>query len=283
MKMPFFIMLFISTMNLLGCAALAPAPPSPVTEPIYEGKVAIYVEASKHPKHAHVGTTIFNNFVKTYDSVSWQIEDTIYNKLKDDIEKQTNLTVIDFKELDIPVVKNTDKHPIDFVSYKGAEWIYTPHYEKYKEALAKHNVKAVISIIEQPTVVLLECAGGPCNVRTIPGYGLFTRGLLGLKRYYATAGFGYTFEILKPKVEVHQLRTFKENQHWEKSSSVIKNMKPIDFKNLTDEELQPVKISIVEYMNSMSELVVSYLKNEVDDTIEDIEGQNSSLNPQYGQ
>jgi len=93
----------------------------------------------------------------------------------------------------------------------------------------------------------LECGAGGCSERYIDGFGVFSRGFVGIKNYTATAGFEITAEIIDPPVELSRQKTLRDFAHYQKKSKLMTGFEPRNLKNITDQELAPVKAHILQY------------------------------------
>lgn len=65
-----FCALLASLMLLGGCVTM---PPPVAFRPVTDSRVGVLVKVDGLPTHSHYGTTIFNNFNKTYP-FDWQLD-----------------------------------------------------------------------------------------------------------------------------------------------------------------------------------------------------------------
>lgn len=80
-----------------GCASRY-VPPTPAYKMKQNSKVGVLVLTKDTPTHTHVGTTIFNNFVKEYD-FQWQLKQSIFEQFKNTIESNSEIQVVDLETL----------------------------------------------------------------------------------------------------------------------------------------------------------------------------------------
>lgn len=251
------IFLVIGLLILTGCESIY-VPPSPVVSPINQGKVALFVDVKSNPTHTHIGTTVFNNFSKEYP-YEWQLGEEIYTLLQTDIEENSNLEVVNLKELGMNV---PTQDLWDFVVIKDKQWTANKELDSIKERLRQQNIIAIVKIIEKPLPVAFECTGGGCIDRYSEGYGLYTRSLFGLTRYEAAPSFDMAIELLDPVVDIEKFSSISKV-----SSSLglsIKGFKkPKQFKNISESEFEPVKRAILENMRKLSQLLTEFFNGNL--------------------
>jgi hypothetical protein len=246
------ILLIVGLLILTGCESIY-VPPSPIVSPINQGKVALLVDVKSNPTHTHIGTTVFNNFSKQYP-YEWQLGEKIYTLLESDIEKKSNLKVVNLKDLGMKV---PTENLWDFVVIKDKQWFANEKLNSIRKQLKQQNIIAIVKIVEKPLPVAFECTGGGCVDRYSEGYGLYTRSLLGFTRYEAAPSFDIAIELLDPVVDIEKFDSISKV-----SSSLglpIKGFKkPNDFKNISELEFEPVKRAILENMQNLSQLLTDF-------------------------
>ena len=241
------------SMILSGCATLHVPEMPQLTIPA-NAKVGMLINVGENPTHTHVGTTLLNNFSKTlpYD---WNMKETIYQAYKEQIESSTNLDVIDLHSYGIKTAAE-----LDFVDIKNEQWSVIDANSKLRNNLTEENIYAVITVTEKPTLAQLECGAGGCSERYIDGFGLFSRSFLGIKNFTATAGFEVTAEVINPPVELSAQQTLRDLADYRQKSKLIKGFKPQNIKNITEQELEPIKTHILHYIQTVAAATSDFLK-----------------------
>jgi len=119
-----------------GCAALH-VPEVPQHTVPANAKVGLLINVGDNPSHAHVGTTLFNNFEKKlpYD---WNMKEEIFQIYKEKIESSTNLKVIDLHRFGINKVAE-----LDFVDVKNKQWSVVKANSRLRDTLLEENLYAV--------------------------------------------------------------------------------------------------------------------------------------------
>lgn len=236
-----------------GCATLD-VPEVPQLSIPANAKVGMLINVGDNPTHAHVGTTLLNNFSKKYP-YDWNMKEAIFQVYKEQIESSTNLDVIDLQSFGIKTASE-----LDFVDIKDEQWSIVEANSNLKNNLTEENIYAVITVTEKPTLAQIECGAVGCSERYIDGFGLFSRGFLGIKNFTATAGFEVTAEIINPPVELSAQQTLRNLANYQSKSKIMKGFKAQDLKNVTDQELAPVKAHILQYIQSVAEATSDFLK-----------------------
>ena len=220
-------------------------------------KIGFLVEEEvTFPTHRHVGTTVFNNFSKSYENEKWVlkplIEENLYKYLsKDDLYKVVNLEDEGISYSDIG----------GLIVYKNGQWVVdsskSSSFEKLKNQL---GLDAVIVVKEQEVLAYLECAGGPCTSWTINSSGLFTRSFLNIKNYWAVAAFDTNIYIINTPTNAAVCESFRKFEDL-RSSNIRHSFKPKNLKEITSEEWAKVKNQVDTYLNSMTEMIPGLLTN----------------------
>lgn len=236
-----------------GCASLHVPEVPPHAVPA-NASVGLLIDVGDNPTHAHVGTTIFNNFIKKYP-YNWNMKEAIFQTYKEVIESTTNLKVIN---LDSYGVKSASQ--LDFVDVKDKQWSVVEANSQLRNKLTENNLYAIITVTEKPTLARLECGAGGCNERYIDGFGLFSRGFLGITNYSATAAFDITAEIINPPVELSSQQSLRNLAHFERKTKIISGFKPEDINNISNEELAPFRQHILKYVATVAEATTEFLR-----------------------
>lgn len=230
----------------------------PVSKPVVppKPKVGVWVSAKKFPTHTHIGTTKFNNFTKEY-SYDWQLNNTLYSTFKKAIEQNSRFTTVDISSM------VGDAGALDFVMGEGGNGSFNEKQNTLRKSLLDKGIATVIIIEEAPTVAITECGTYGCSEHQSKGFGLFTRSFLGTDHYIASASFNVNVERLDKPVDVLTLPTFTEFQDDALKNERVEDFTPPDnFDEITEQELAPIKNTIVNYFDRLATAVGKYLSGQ---------------------
>lgn len=262
MKHP-VLRLFIVGISILFMSACVSTyvPPTPSYKLSAGDKVGILISAKDNPTHTHVGTTIFHNFTSEYE-FDWGIKQAIFEEFKNHIEGKSPYQVVNLEDY---AVQQTDL--AKFVEVKDKKWSFTQANNELRESLLQAGIKAVILIEETPTLAVLECSAYGCSEHYSQGYGLFTRSFLGMDRYMASTSFRVQIETLDEPIDIMLLDEFRETQHYMSKHPMLEGFTdPQDFKQLTEEEMEPVKVGIVGYFSNLASMLKGFLEGSATQT-----------------
>jgi hypothetical protein len=241
------LLLTICFLLLVGCSTVY-VPPVDSSSLPKQGKVALIVNVSDKPKHTHAGTTVFNNFVKSYD-YNWQLESFIVDEFTSKIERKTTLKVD----------RLPNKYFANYVEINNKQWVFNQESEELRQQLREQGYVAVVSIIEVPSLASLECSQFGCAEHYSAGYGLFTRSFLGLDRYIGSASFHISAEIIASPVDLSKIGELSELLAYDKKNSEIEHFEdPDNFENLTEEEMNLVKKHVYNYLSRVADKMGDY-------------------------
>ena len=230
----------------------------PVSKPVAppKQKVGVLVSAKKFPTHTHIGTTKFNNFTKEY-SYDWQLNNTLYSTFKKAIEQNSRFTAVDISSM------VDDAGALDFVMGEGNNGSFNDKQNTLRKSLLDKGIATVIIVEEAPTVAITECGTYGCSEHQSKGFGLFTRSFLGTDHYIASASFNVNVERLDKPVDVLTLPTFTEFQDDALKNERVEDFTPPDnFDEITEQELAPIKNTIVNYFDRLATAVGKYLSGQ---------------------
>jgi len=230
----------------------------PVSKPVAppKQKVGVLVSAKKFPTHTHIGTTKFNNFTKEY-SYDWQLNNTLYSTFKKAIEQNSRFTAVDISSM------VDDAGALDFVMGEGNNGAFNDKQNTLRKSLLDKGIATVIIIEEAPTVAITECGTYGCSEHQSKGFGLFTRSFLGTDHYIASASFNVSIERLDKPVDILTLPVFTEFQDDALKNERVEDFTPPDnFDEITEQELAPIKNTIVNYFDRLATAVGKYLSGQ---------------------
>ncbi|MEC9276951.1 MAG: hypothetical protein VYC18_11575 [Pseudomonadota bacterium] len=230
----------------------------PVSKPVAppKQKVGVLVSAKKFPTHTHIGTTKFNNFTKEY-SYDWQLNNTLYSTFKKAIEQNSRFTAVDISSM------VDDAGALDFVMGEGNNGSFNDKQNTLRQSLLDKGIATVIIVEEAPTVAITECGTYGCSEHQSKGFGLFTRSFLGTDHYIASASFNVSIERLDEPVDILTLPVFTEFQDDALKNERVEDFTPPDnFDEITEQELAPIKNTIVNYFDRLATAVGKYLSGQ---------------------
>ena len=230
----------------------------PVSKPVAppKQKVGVLVSAKKFPTHTHIGTTKFNNFTKEY-SYDWQLNNTLYSTFKKAIEQNSRFTAVDISSM------VDDAGALDFVMGEGNNGSFNDKQNTLRKSLLDKGIATVIIVEEAPTVAITECGTYGCSEHQSKGFGLFTRSFLGTDHYIASASFNGSIERLDEPVDILTLPVFTEFQDDALKNERVEDFTPPDnFDEITEQELAPIKNTIVNYFDRLATAVGKYLSGQ---------------------
>jgi len=230
----------------------------PVSKPVAppKQKVGVLVSAKKFPTHTHIGTTKFNNFTKEY-SYDWQLNNTLYSTFKKAIEQNSRFTAVDISSM------VDDAGALDFVMGEGNNGAFNDKQNTLRKSLLNKGIATVIIVEEAPTVAITECGTYGCSEHQSKGFGLFTRSFLGTDHYIASASFNVSIERLDKPVDILTLPVFTEFQDDALKNERVGDFTPPDnFDEITEQELAPIKNTIVNYFDRLATAVGKYLSGQ---------------------
>lgn len=237
---------------MVGCGSIY-VPPSPLSAPIESGNVALIIDVSDNPTHTHIGTTVFNNFAKTYD-YSWDMNNEIHKTIKSVIEGQTNLNVV------VIDASANEGLPI-LVSVKDKQWVYADNSENARAQMQSENIVALIRIKEEPSLVDSECGAYGCVDRYSRGQGIYSRTFLGISRYKAAPSYSILVETLQPPMVVTKLKSVRVL-----SDSLGLDLrgpaKPQSVSNITEAEFKHAKRLILRNIEDLSHELANVLNGK---------------------
>ncbi|MAG81588.1 MAG: hypothetical protein EVA59_04300 [Limnobacter sp.] len=241
-------LLFLAAM-LAGCAT---APQLPKIESSRGDRIGVLVEVGGNPAHTHVGTTVFNNFVKKYP-YQWNLGVDVRRTIERSV-KEAGFTVVDLRQEGFDYQKVTG-----LIQATGDQWqVAAGKKEIFRQLREQHKLKALIVVKDARVVATLECGGGPCTERYVDHSGLYTRSVFGYTSYRAVAAFPWEVYVLDPVADIAKAEPLRRSLG--ESSYFLRGFKsPADFENLTEAEFAPVRDGILSFTQEASNAVVRAL------------------------
>ncbi|QPB81746.1 hypothetical protein CWC22_001460 [Pseudoalteromonas rubra] len=244
------VILFLS-----GCVSTF-IPPVENFQPVNNPKVAVLVQVQDQFTHTHYGTTIFNNFVKKYDT-NPSIKAEIFATIKSKLEAEVNAEVVPLEE-----IIDAQEEELNLVAIVDKKWKYTYEGERVREALLSEGVTATIVIREMPRVAQLTCTQFGCVEFISQGHGLFTRSFLGLDSYYSAASYHVSAEIISQPVDLTVLPGLSRFNRMMGQFNELDIEDPADFSNLDGSFFIPVRAELTRYFEQLAFEVSVYLEGK---------------------
>ncbi|WP_337879220.1 hypothetical protein [Rheinheimera sp.] len=253
--MKVFVVLAFSL--LLSACVSTYVPPTPSLNLPAKTKIGVLVIAGDSTKHSHVGTTIFNNFDTSY-AYNWHMADSIFTTLKSQLEQPGRFEVVDLSRWN-----QMSLQPLDFVDVQNKNWQFNPAPELLRQRLLAEGIQVVISVYETPSLAFLQCSSYGCSEFYSQGYGLFTRSFLGMDMYFSSAAFAISVETIHQPVDLTLMPKLEALTNYQAKHKELGDFEdPKDFNNITAEEMEPVRQSILTYFSGLGAQIKAYLNGE---------------------
>lgn len=243
--------IFIASL-LTGCVT---SPPLPTIETRRGDRIGVIVEGGNTPTHSHIGTTVFNNFVKKYD-YNWNLRAEVTDIVR------RSITSAGFVPVDL---QN------EGIRHSDVEGLIKPAGDKWEVAKGKDEIlrrlrsdlrlKAVIALKEGRVMTALECTGGPCAERYANGSGLYTRSFFGMTNYSAVAAYQWNVFVLDAPADTAKADPLQSAIRM--PSAPIRGFKsPADFDNITEAEFAPVHEAVLTFVEGTASAAVQTLNSK---------------------
>ncbi len=242
----------LSALVLSGCASLAPPPPLPVAALASGAKVGVLVQIDGAGTHTHVGTTVFNNFVR---DVPMPFD--LAAQLNESLGKSLAANGLQVVQVDAKAMPPGEVNRL-VVSRDGA-WVVNPEQAAaFKVLRETQGLSALVVVNGTRTMVSQECSNLGCTERWIDKSGLFTRGFLGMTRYFAVAALDVDVLRLDAPADLtrHEpLRSVVEG----KVKPLAGFAEPKEFKAITADEFKPVADAIRGFVDQLAKTTADAL------------------------
>lgn len=234
--------------GLVSCA-FNPPPPTPEYTIKTNASIGVFIEVGDRPYHKHIGTTIFNNFDKKLDfewNVSTEIKTNIVDKLKKAGFKVDLLSKDDFSGEELAYL----------IVGKDKKWVVNEKYtETYRKLKEDKGYDVILTIREMPVTVISQCGAYGCTYFGTDHHGLFTRSFFGLDSYNAVYNFNLNLLLLDDLMNFG----WGENVN-EKLFHEVDMEDPKKFDEITPEEIEPIRDSVIKAANNLHLPVLKILK-----------------------
>jgi hypothetical protein len=244
MKRFTILIVFLILLLFTGCGNVQPELPTYSISK--QDRIGYIIDIKNKVEHTHMGTTIFNNFDKTY-KYKWNLANYIDNSLQNKLG--SNLVDLSKHGYKVDDVK-------DIISANDNKWIIS-NKTTYNKLLSELNLKAIVIFYDAPKSIFLY----PYSYET-KGTGLLSHHVIGIKRYFTVLGVKSTVFVLNPLAKVETEDKIVEiiydpliSSYEEKSGFVI----PSDIENITEKEFEPVKKSNITHLDILIGNTLDYL------------------------
>ena len=237
------IVVFIIHLAITGCATLPPIPNFEMTQ---GAKVGLFIDIGNQVRHAHIGTTVFNNFNKTYP-YDWNLAHIATKSFEQSLKKKGFVVV----DLNSAGFKLDDINALIIAQDKNwkQNLAKTDIIKKLQDEL---NLRAIIIVEEQRVMASMECSSGGCIERYIDGCGLYTRSILGVTQYKAVAALATIIYLFNPPAFLSAGDAWRFQ--WKLRTMTLSNFsKPNDFRDITEKEFEPVRVAIENYITNTAD------------------------------
>ena len=253
-------LLFLIISAVAGCAI---TPPAAEFIPINKGKkIAILVDANKYPHHTHLSVSeiLSKGFTKRYE-YDWKIEELIIQALRDEIEPNTSFEVVSLRSLGLNQSKNAN-----FIHSQKGAWAHQADKTEQIKKLQEQGVNIILNISEVRSVVSEYCNfynKDICHHQYSEGYGLVSESSLLGNKFYASASFDTQIETLNPPSNLTKHGKFYGINFDNNLNTELNYLgDPKYLKEVTEEELEPVKRRIVKHFSIIGKKLAIYLKEK---------------------
>lgn len=236
---------WIAAITALLVAGCATSPRLPKMETAAGDRIGVLVDVGDSPSHTHIGTTVFNNFTKTYP-FNWNLNAEVTRTIEQSV-KSAGLTPVNLK--------------VEGIQYAEVAGLLKPSGENWQIAAGKEStfqrlrdqlrLKALFVLKESRVMTALECSGGPCSERYANSSGLYTRSFFGSTRYNAVAAYQWNVFVLDPLADAANADSLRSMLRMP-AIPLQKFKEPANFENLTEAEFLPVRDAVLQFTEKAS-------------------------------
>lgn len=236
------VLQIVAALVLVGCATSPPIPPMSVTS---GDRIGFLVTGTDSPTHTHVGTTIFNNFARTYE-YDWNLREEVAAVLARTISEAG------FSPVDLEAAGVGYADVEGLVQVSEGTWVVPEGKEDALHRLRTElALKAVIVLNESRVLTAMECGAWGCSEHHADASGLFTRSMFGMTRYSAVAAYRWNVFLLDPVADVAATDALQSMLRIP-AAQLANFQHPAEFKNLTEDEFAPVREAILAFVQAVS-------------------------------
>jgi hypothetical protein len=239
------ISLAFAVLFITGCVNLGPKLPNYKID--QKDNVGFIIKTNENMVHTHIGTTVFNNFEKTYPKL------VTADDVKKLLKKNIHANLIDISSYKFEDIDN-------LIIEKDNKWIVN-NDKIYTKLIKKDKLKAIIVVSEKYGGIYLYP-----NYLSSKSSGLLSRSMFGIERYFAVSGFHFKLHILNPigskefdnEMVTAQIIYDPLIDDYQKKSNFVK---PANIEALTSEERKSIKKTILELTKYNIEQINKNLSN----------------------
>lgn len=201
--------------------------------------------------HTHIGTTVFNNFSKSYP-YRWGLDSAVAQELTQ------SLTGAGFEVVDLEKegVRFSDVSPL--AEAEGGTWRIVPGKESRVPDWKRQGLRAIVVVKEGEVMADIECLGGPCSERDMYASGLFTRSFFGATRYKAVAAFQLNLVLLDPVADLAKAGALNELMMFP-AVPMSRDFSLENFSQASEADLAPVRAAVLAFSKKMGDAIVKTL------------------------
>jgi len=236
------VKLFTSILLLVSITACVSLPNTPAFDLPTGSKVGYDISLSEEIGHAHYGTTVFNNFVRVQEGKNWELDEFAKS------EAQRLIRLHGFEPFEIR--QDEVFHDLAELPKKPTDVQLQEHLDKRLKKLAEMGLGAVFSLNSHRNMVAMECSNFGCAEFYANTPGFYSRGLVFLPPFlHAVLPSSHGSYIVEPYAPIsnHAGPYSKYNPQLK----LMKGFKPVNFKEMTNEEWLAVKVKLLELITEI--------------------------------
>ncbi len=251
----------LSAIGLLGISGCVTAPPLPEFDSQSVERVGVFVAWIGDPTHTHNGTTIFNNFGKEYPQ-DWDLREDFTRVLEKTLAAR-GMEPVDLERAGF-VADDLD----GLLAFEGAGWSVAK--PDVLQRLQNEEVSAVIAVSPLDSMqTLSSCGMYGCVYQYARGYGLESRGKLGLLRsFFLAFAFDVTALLVEPPADITETRPWVQfleidgNRPSGINSKPWPHAAPADIKSLDSDTLELIRSELIAHMEELAAKLASILDGD---------------------
>ncbi len=231
-------------------------------------KVGYLVNVEAYPTHTHIGTTSLTNFTKSYP-FKWDIPHYVERQLATELTQIAGVTPVNLRALGIM------PHEVNgLIKYhNGVYMVASGKAEVYQRLAQQLGLSAVVIVNQSEKQAFKDCGLLGCNEVKVKGYGLLSQSFINSNKFYSATPFYAHLYRLKPLEDLDRYLV-KINQDPDMTlvaTSVGEKVKPNKigfvypkrFNDWTESEFKPFLAPLQRYIQKMSELIATVVRDKV--------------------